>query len=335
MLKYLAKRVLQLVFVLFGALVIAFVLMHVVPADPARAVAGMRATRAQVEAIAEKMGLNDPLYVQFGRYLSRLAKGDLGISPVTYRPVAQDLAMYLPATLELVLVASLIVLIGGVGLGVFAAVYSHRKLLTLVVKTVGTVGMGVPVFWLGLVLQTIFYGKLALLPATGRIASGIALPATHTGLLLVDSLLAGNLAAFRSGLVHIVLPAVTLGFNRAGIVLRYVHAEMSETLAKDYVRTARAKGLPTRSVIWHALRNALVPVVTMFGLEFGWMLGGALLVEVVFAWPGLGRYAFESINAFDFSAVMAVVLLFTLIFGVINLLTDLLYGLLDPRVVYD
>ncbi len=335
MLSYLIKRILQMLVVMMGALIIAFVITHIVPADPARAIAGMRASRAQVDATAERLGLNDPMYVQFGRYISALARGDLGTSPITFRPVSKDLVEHLPASLELVLSASLIVLIGGVGLGVLTAVYSHHKWATFAVKALGTIGMGIPVFWLALLLQLAFYGKLHLLPAFGRIGFEVDPPTRYTGFLLLDSLLSGNSAAFSSGLSHLVLPAFSLALNRLGTTLRYVHAEMRETLTRDYVRTARAKGLPTWRVVKHAFRNALIPAVTMFGLQFGWMLGGSLLVEVVFVWPGLGRYGFDSIKQFDFEAVMGVVLLFTFTFAVINLIVDILYGVLDPRIVYD
>lgn len=335
MLVYTIKRVGTLIFVLLGVLVIAFVITHVVPADPARVVAGLRATPEQVAKIRESMGLNDPIYVQFGRYISQLLRGDLGTSFVTSRSISRDLILYFPATLELVLAATILFLAVGIPLGIFCAVYSEHQWVTFLAKFAAIIGMGMPVFWLGLLFQIVFYAKMGLLPAAGRIAFDVAPPARITSLFLLDSLLSGNMLALKSSLLYLILPALTLASNRFGVTLRLVRSEMLRVMSRDYVRTAWAKGLPKRSVIRHALRNALIPVITMTGLQFGWLLGGSLLVETVFGWPGLGRYAYDSIAGFDFPAVMGVVLLITLCFAVINLIVDLSYGFLDPRIVYD
>lgn len=322
-------------FVLFGVLIITFTITHYVPADPARVVAGLLATPEQVEQIRERMGLNDPIYIQFVRYISKLVRADLGVSPLSNRPILKDLTLYFPATLELVLIATVLFLGIGTTLGVFCAVYSHRKWITLLAKLTAMIGMGIPIFWLGLVLQIIFYSKANILPATGRIGYSVIPPTRLTGLFLLDSILTRNGTALGSSILHLILPAITLSANRLGITLRFVRAEMLRVMAKDYVRTAWAKGLPKRVVIKHALRNALIPVATMTGLQFGWLLGGSLLVETVFVWPGVGRYAYESITSFDFNAVMAVVLLVTACFAIINLIIDLSYSFLDPRIVYD
>jgi peptide/nickel transport system permease protein len=328
--RLLLNRFLGTLLVITGVIVISFVITHLVPADPARVAAGLMATEEQVAALRVKMGLDQPLHVQFGRFATQLAHGDLGRSFITSRSVIQDLKLYLPATLELV-IASTILFVGlGLLLGVLCAV-TKKKWLRTIIKVFSVGGLGVPAFWLALMLQLIFYAKLDLLPPGGRIAAGLP-PPTVTGFLLLDSLLAGNFKAFGSAASHLILPAATLAINRLGVTLRLVEVEVRKVLRQDYVRTARAKGLVETVVIYkHALRNALIPVVTMAGLQFGWLLGGTVLVETVFSWPGLGQYAVFSITSFDFMPVIGVTVLMALMFCVINLIVDLIYAVIDPR----
>ncbi len=328
--RYVLQRVVGTGFVLLGVIIITFVITHAVPADPARVAAGLQATPEQVEALRKDMGLDLPIYVQLGRYLRDLARGSLGTSFVSNRPVARDLRLYFPATLELVVVATLMFLGLGLPLGVFLTT-SRSGVARFLIRVLAVTGMGVPPFWLGLMVQLLFYARLNWLPPTGRIAG--TPPPTVTGLFLVDSLLAGNLVAFGSSVTHLILPALTLAANRFGVTVRMTSAQLAQELREDYVRTARAKGLGSHTVVRkHALRNALIPVTTMTGLQLGWMLGGTVLVETVFSWPGLGQYAFFSIAAFDFRAVIAVTILLSACFAVINLITDFVYMLLDPRI---
>lgn len=336
MIRYLVQRLVSFIFVLGGAATIVFFIMHVAPADPARVVAGLRATPEQVEKVREQMGLNDPLFVQYWRYVRQIVTGDLGKSIRTNRPIIKDLALYFPATLELVILTTITFLTLGISLGILTAVHVRKRWLTFPAKLLAIAGMGVPVFWLGLLAQVVFYSKLGILPAAGRIASSVARPEHITGMFLVDSLLTANFPAFTSSFLHIVLPTLTLAANRFGVTARFVREQMLSVLRTDYVRTAWSKGLKSRAVVLrHALRNALIPVVTMTGLQFGWLLGGTLLVESIFSYPGLGLYAFDSIAAFDFPAVIGTTLLLTLVFSVNNLLVDLVYMVIDPRIVYD
>jgi peptide/nickel transport system permease protein len=320
------------VVVVVGVIVISFVITHIVPADPARVAAGLMATEEQVAALRRQMGLDQPIYVQFARFVATLVRGDLGRSFITHRPVVQDLRLYLPATLELVVVATALFVGVGVPLGVVCAVTRRRWLRTLA-KVISVAGLGVPAFWLGLMMQLVLYARLGWLPPGGR-ASGVSVQGP-TGFLILDSLLAGDMRALGDALLHMIMPAVTLAVNRLGVTLRLVEVETLKVLREDYVRTARAKGLPERVVIYkHAVRNALIPVVTMTGLQFGWLLGGTVLVETVFSWPGLGQYAVFSITSFDFMPVIGVTMLMALFFCLINLVVDLVYVLIDPRIEF-
>ena len=328
--RYIIARLASSAFVVLGIVLLSFLITHIVPADPARMAAGIRATAQQVAEVRRQMGLDQPLIIQFGAFLGQIAHGDLGQSFVTLRPVTEDIGLYFPATFELVLAAMLIQVVIGLLAGIYVATTrAHLPSLLLRIAAIGF--MGVPVFWIGLVAQIVFYGGLGWFPSGGRIDG--TPPTTITGLYVVDSLLTGNLPALWSSLAHLALPALCLGLSRVGVVMRFVDTELSRVLQADYVRTARAKGLSERLVIWkHALRNALVPVVTMVGLQFGWTLGGTVLIETIFAWPGLGRYAVDSINAFDFMPVIVTSAVLGLCFVVINFLVDVVQRWLDPRI---
>lgn len=326
------RRLTLLLLVVFGVTVVTFAISHMIPGDPARLMAGDRATPEIVENMRERLGLDQPLYKQYFSYVAGLAEGDFGKSIRTGRPVAEDLLRFFPATMELAAVALMFSILAGIPLGVASAVYKD-KLVDQITRTISVMGISTPAFWLGLLLILFFYGYLDWLPSSGRLGSGIEAPPIITGFLLIDTLLAGDLRAFQSAFAHILLPAFTLGFVHLGVVTRQIRSSMLEALQEDYVRTARAGGLKRTQIIFgHALRNALIPSVTMIGLAFGDLLYGAVLTETVFAWPGMGAYVVQSIHALDFPAIMGFTVVASVAYVLINLLVDLTYMVLDPQI---
>jgi len=335
MLHYLAKRVFLLIFTLLGLSVVIFVVSHIAPGDPARLAAGPFATAEMVEHLKEELGLDKPLPQQYGIFLTQLLKGDLGRSIRTRRPVREDLARFFPATLELVLVSLSFAVLAGILLGVLSAVHQNRW-IDHASRLISISGLGLPAFWLALMLQLLFVLKLDLLPGGGRIDMIVHAPTSITRLFLIDSLLTGNWVAFRSALQHIILPALSLSFPALASIIRISRADVLDTLRQDFVTTARAKGLVEKLVIWkHVLKNSLISTVTMIGLRFGWMLGGTILVETVFDWPGVGLYAVTSATHSDFQPIMGAALLIGLSFAIANLIVDLSYSVLDPRIGYE
>ena len=333
MAAYIARRLAWLVLVAMGMTLLIFVITHLIPADPAKFAAGLDATADQIEQTKRSLGLDKPLPEQYLIYLGNLAHGDLGTSIITKRPVRDDLADYFPATLELTLWTVVIIAAIGVPLGVISAT-QRGGWIDLITRALATLWVALPVFWFGLLLQLVFYLRLGWLPAGDRLDSSIVLPRL-TGLVTLDAILQGNAIAFVDGLRHLILPVLTLALARVAIIARMTRAGMLEVLGADYVRTARAKGLHERAVIYrHALKNAALPVLTTFGTQMGFLLGGALLVEVIFQWPGMGRYAVSSITSVDFPAIMGVTLAAASLFVLINLLVDLAYLLVDPRIAY-
>jgi peptide/nickel transport system permease protein len=333
-LTYLLRRFAGIILVLIGVSIITFLISHVIPADPVLAALGDHATPEQVTAFRQEYGLDKPLVEQYFLYAGSLIRGDMGKSIRTLRPVSQDLHDFLPATIELALMALLLSLVVGIPLGIGSAMWRNRP-PDHIIRLISIVGASLPVFWLGLVLIGIFYYKLNWLPLGGRIDTFIAPPKTITGLYVFDSLLTGNWAALKSSLVHLVLPTTVLGYYSTAIISRMVRSSMLEVLSQDYLRTARAKGVVERLVILrHALRNAILPVLTIIGVTFGNLLSGAVLTETVFGWSGLGRYATQSAIALDFPAVMGITLLSAVVYAFTNLLVDLGYFVLDPRVQY-
>jgi len=331
-LNILRKRLFGLLLVVVGVSLITFAISHLIPGDPARLIAGDRATEAIVANIRHQLGLDLPLYQQYGRYMLDLLHGDLGTSIRTSRPVLEDLRAFFPATLELALVALTLSILVGVPLGVLSAVY-HNRAIDQFARTLAVTGISTPAFWLGLGLIVLFYGHLNWLPGGGRIDEGMEAPRRITGFYLIDSLLAGNRELFVSSLQHLILPAVTLGFVNLGVVARQIRSAMLDQLGEDYIRTARAYGLSRWAVILrHALPNALIPSVTVLGLTLGDLLYGAVLTETVFAWPGMGAYVVKSIQSLDFPAVMGFAIVVSFIYVVLNMLIDLLYRLIDPRI---
>ncbi|ROR10021.1 ABC transporter permease [Erwinia sp. JUb26] len=320
-----------LLLVVAGVCVITFIISHLIPGDPARLLAGDRASDEIVQHMREQLGLNLPLWQQFIRYVEQLLHGDLGMSIRTGRPVLEDLKTFFPATLELAFCALLIALVVGVPLGVLSAVYKNRWLDHLV-RLLALTGISTPAFWLGLGVIVLFYGKLNLLPGGGRLDDWLDPPAHVTGFYLIDSLLAGDGEAFMNALTHLILPATTLAFVHLGIVARQIRSAMLEQLSEDYVRTALASGLSKFTiVVRYALPNALIPSVTVLGLALGDLLYGAVLTETVFAWPGMGAYVVSSIQALDFPAVMGFAIVVSFAYVLVNLLVDLLYLWIDPR----
>ena len=328
----LRKRLLGLLLVVFGVSLITFAISHLIPGDPARLIAGDRASDELVAGIRHQLGLDLPLYQQYGRYLLDLVQGDLGTSIRTNRPVLEDLQAFFPATLELAVVALFLAIVVGVPLGVLSAVY-HNRAIDQIARTLAVTGISTPAFWLGLGAIVLFYGHLGWLPGGGRLSEGLAPPTTITGFYLIDALLAGNFSLFMDALKHLILPAATLGFVTLGVIARQIRSAMLDQLGEDYIRTARAYGLSRWTVILrHALPNALIPSVTVLGLTLGDLLYGAVLTETVFAWPGMGAYVVKSIQSLDFPAVMGFAILVSFIYVLLNMAIDLLYRVIDPRI---
>ncbi|WP_333871556.1 ABC transporter permease [Desulforamulus putei] len=333
MLKYIVKRLLLLIPVLFGISLFVFLVLHLFTADPAAMMLGQHATAEQVAALREELGFNKPLYAQFGIFLSQIVQGDFGRSLMTRAPVTDELLTRFPATVELAVAAMLIATVVGVTIGVISAVkqYSIFDYLSMVGALLG---VSMPIFWLGLMLIILFSVTMGWLPVSGRIAVGME-PTAITHFYLLDSLLTGNWEAFKSALSHLILPAVALASYSMAIIARMTRSTMLEVIRQDYIRTARSKGLAESVVVFkHALRNALIPVTTVIGLQMGSLLGGAVLTETVFSWPGIGSFIVNAILAGDFPVVQGGVIMVATIFVVVNLIVDILYAYLDPRIKY-
>jgi ABC-type dipeptide/oligopeptide/nickel transport system permease component len=332
--RLIARRLVFMVFVLWGVTLITFFLSRVAPGDPARLIAGPRANAAALEHIRQIYGLDKPLVQQYFTYMGDLVHGDLGTSFVTRQPVRSDLATFFPATVELALFAMLIGSTVGVLFGVVAAL--HRGAPGDVgVRFVAIAGLSLPAFWLAMLFQLTFYSRLGWLPFGGRLATGVPAPPGVTGLYTVDSVLAGQWHTFADATTHLVLPVAVLALAEVGLMARMVRTSMLEVLGEDYIRTAQAKGLSRRRVlVRHTLRNALLPAITILGLEFGLLAGGVFLVETIFAWPGVGRYAYDAIRASDYNATMGVTLVIALVYVLVNLVVDVVYLFLDPRIRY-
>jgi len=331
-LGFLLRRIVGIAAVMIGVSVITFAISHVIPADPVAAALGDHATDAQIAQFRAEYHLDRPLPEQYVTYATGILRGDLGKSIRTRRSVAEDLADSFPATLELSFAALLISIVLGVPAGVWSAI-SRGRLPDLVVRVLSLAGGSLPVFWLGLIVIGLFYYQLGWFPGGGRLDTFVPPPPTRTGLYVLDSILAGDLTALRSSLVHLVLPALTLGYFSTAVIARMTRSSMLEVLGQDYMRTARAKGLREPVIVLrHALRNALIPTITIIGLTFGSLLSGAVLTETIFSWPGLGRYATASAVSLDFPAVLGVTLLAAVVYPVANLVVDVAYYWLDPRI---
>jgi peptide/nickel transport system permease protein len=334
MLRFLFRRLLLLLFVVWGISLVTFMLARVVPTDPARLIAGPRASPEAVAVVRRDYGLDRPVVEQYLRYMAGLVSGDLGRSFTTKRPVTGDLRAFFPATVELAMAALLIALLLALPIGIIAAL-RRNSAVDYAGRSFAMFGLSLPPFWVGLLAQLVFYSGLTLLPIGARLSQDVVPPPTITGLYTVDSLLASQWATFLDALHHLVLPAVVLSFSTTAVFVRLVRTTLLEVLGQDYVRTARAKGLGERSVVMqHAFRNALLPVLTLGGLQLGLLLSGTLLVESIFTWPGIGRYSAQAITGADYNGIMGVTLMIALIYLVVNTMVDLLYAWLDPRVHY-
>lgn len=331
-LTYLLRRLVGIVAVMAGVSIITFAISHLIPADPAAAALGDHATNEQIAAFRAEYGLDRPITDQYVIYVNGLLHGDLGRSIRTRRPVADDLRDFFPATFELSLAALVVSILTGIPAGVWSAL-DRNRLPDHFVRVFSLTGGSLPIFFLGLILIGFFYGRLGWLPGGGRIGQFIEPPRSLTGLYVLDSLLTGNVSALQSSLHHLILPAFTLGYFSTAVIARMMRSSMLEVMRQDYMLTARAKGLRlSAAIIRHGLRNALIPTLTIIGVTFGSLLSGAVLTETIFSWPGLGRYATASAISLDFPAVMGVTLLAAVIYPVANLLVDLSYHWLDPRI---
>jgi len=330
-LGYISKRLFHLALIMFGVSVVVFLMLRMIPGDPAQLLLGEFASPEELARLREQLGLNQSLFTQFWIYISNIVQGDMGHSVRTNAPVTGEIWVRLIATLELSLAAMCIATFFGIAAGVLSAVKQY-SLWDYGAMFMALVGVSMPIFWLGLMLIYLFAVKFPLLPMMGRISLGLEVPDV-TGLMVVDAVVAGNWQSLVSALKHLLLPAFTLATIPMAIVARITRSAMLEVLNMDYVRTARAKGMTELVVIFrHALRNAFLPVVTVLGLNLGLLLGGAVLTETIFSWPGLGRYVVDSLAGRDYAAVQGCILVFALLMAVINLAVDLIYVVLDPRI---
>jgi peptide/nickel transport system permease protein len=324
---------LQIIPVLLGVSIVVFFMVRAIPGDPAQLLLGQQATQEQVQQVRQNMGLDKPVIVQYGIFLADALRGDLGDSIVTGRPVTTELLARFPATLELTAFAMLVAVLVGVPVGVISAVKQYSW-LDKFTSVLALTGISMPIFWLAMILIVIFFVNLGWLPFPGRLSTGYAVTSI-TGLVLVDSLLTLNFPAFWDGLKHLIMPAIALGTIPMAIIMRMTRSSMLEVMGEDYVRTARAKGVvPWRVIFKHALRNAMLPTVTVIGLQYGLLMGGAVITETIFSWPGVGQIAYDSVNRRDYAMIQGVVLYGAALFVLVNLLVDVLYAVLDPRVRY-
>ncbi|GAB3264125.1 ABC transporter permease [Chitinimonas naiadis] len=332
MFSFFLRKLATVIPTFIGITLVAFALIRLIPGDPIEVMVGERKLDPVMHAAAmHRLGLDQPLHIQYFRYLNDLAHGDLGISLVTREPVTKEFLTLFPATIELALCALLFAVLFGLPAGMIAglkrgSVFDHS------VMGAAMTGFSMPIFWWGLILIMFFSVKLGWTPVSGRIDIEFDI-AQKTGFLLIDSWLSGEEGAFKSAAMHLILPAIVLGTIPLAVIARMTRSSMLEVLREDYIRTARAKGLaPTRVVVVHALRNALIPVITVIGLQVGALLGGAVLTETIYSWPGIGKWIVDSISRRDYPVVQAGILISATIFIVVNLLVDLLYGVVNPRI---
>ena len=334
MLRFVFTRLSLVVPTFIGITLLVFVLIRLIPGDPIETMAGERGIDpVRHEQLRKEYGFDKPVLVQYGLYLSRLAHGDLGRSIVTHEPVISEFSTLFPATIELSVCAILFALCLGLPAGIIAAV-RRNSIFDHGVMGVSLTGYSMPIFWWGLLLILLFSVQLGWTPVSGRIAVKYFIEPV-TGFLLVDALLAGDFGAFRSAWSHLVLPTIVLGTVPLAVIARMTRSAMLEVLGEDYIRTARAKGLPRwRVIAIHALRNALIPVVTVIGLQVGVLFTGAILTETIFSWPGVGKWLIEGINRRDYPVLQGGTLLIGAIVMIVNLLVDVTYGLINPRIRY-
>ena len=327
---YILKRIFLMVIVMLGVATIVFFITRVIPADPVGAILGGNAPIELVDEMRAQLGLDKPLFMQFADYIRGLTRIDFGVSLKSNRPVLTDIINYFPATIELAVASMIFAVFVGVILGVFSAIY-RNKTIDHFSRVFSILGVSMPVFWLGLLLLLFFYYHFDLLPGGGR-NSLFIFPPHITGFILLDSLLARDWAAFWDGLSHLIMPAFVLGYASAASIARIMRASMLDILRQDFIRTAKSKGLSKRLVIYrHAMKNALIPVVTIIGLSLGSLLSGAVLTETIFSWPGLGRYIVNALLVLDYPTVTGGTLFIAFVYSLANLVVDISYAALDPR----
>ena len=332
--KFIGKRLVYLVVMLFGVATLVFILTKMIPGDPTVANLSQRALNDPeiVAAYRAKYGLDQPLPVQYILYMKNLLQFDLGTSMRTNKPVLSELARCYPATIELALFAIVIAAILGVLFGIISAI-RRNSILDQTVRAISVTGVSIPSFWFALLVLYFFYYKLKLLPGPGRLSNAFTAPATVTGMYVIDSLLEGNIPKALDAVSHLILPGTVLAAFTMGLITKTARSNLLDVMSTDYIRTAKAKGLSRPGlIIRHALGNALIPVLTVIGLGLGNLLGGMVLVETIFNWPGVGQFAYESVLSVDFPSIIGVALLIALNYMVINTVVDILYGIIDPRV---
>jgi peptide/nickel transport system permease protein len=334
MLTYTIRRLLMLIPVLFGMTLVVFFIIRAIPGDPAQVILGQQATKEAIAALTDKLGLNDPWYIQFVEYVKGLLTGDLGESLRSSTPISEEIWPYLAATLELSLAAMIIAIVIGVNAGIISA-WFQNSWFDYIAMVVALIGISIPVFWLGLMEQWLFSLELGWLPSTGR--ENVRNPVEAiTNLYLIDTLLNGRWDQFGEVVRHLILPSITLATIPMAIIARITRSSMLEVMRSDYIRTARAKGMRMFWVVYkHSLKNAVIPVLTVIGLQIGLLLGGAILTETIFGWPGIGRYIYEAIGYRDYPVIQSGILIIATIFILINLVVDLLYVAIDPRIKYN
>jgi len=329
--RFVLRRVLTAIPSLFGLLVITFLLIRVVPGDPAAALAGDNATPQQIEAIRHEYGFDRPLPQQLWRYLGQVARFDFGESQYSHRAVGLDLRQRLPATLELTFAALLLAIALGIPFGVVAAVH-HNRWPDFLVRVLSVTGIAIAAFWFAITLQLIFAMNLEWLPLRGELSSGVVPPPSVTGSLILDALIAGRWDVALDALRHLILPAVTLSVGALATITRFTRAGVLETMQKDFVLYERAVGYPRRRLVWvYILRNSVIAAVTQIGLLFGALIGGAVVVESIFDWPGVGNYLVHAILTADYKVMLAATMLIGVVYTLVNILIDLVHGWLDPR----
>jgi peptide/nickel transport system permease protein len=330
-LGYISRRLSHLVLIMFGVSVLVFLMLRMIPGDPAQLLLGEYANLADLARLRQQLGLDQSYVVQYWIYIKNILHGDFGNSLRNGAPIMGEITVRLKATIELSVAAMCIATLLGIAAGVISAVRQY-SIFDYGSMFMALIGVSMPIFWLGLMLIYLLAVKFPVLPMMGRISMGLEVPPV-TGLVVIDSVLAGNLRAFLDCLQHLILPSFTLATIPMAIVARITRSSMLDVLNKDYVRTARAKGMSEWVVILrHALRNAFLPVVTVLGLNLGLLLGGAVLTETIFSWPGLGRYVVDSLMGRDYAAVQGCILIFAALMVLVNLVVDLVYALLDPRI---
>ncbi len=334
MLHYIGKRLLQLIPVLLGMTFIVFMIIRAIPGDPAQVILGQQASEEAVKALRTTLGLDNPWYIQYFDYLKGLITGDLGESLRTRTPVVDEVWPYLAATIELSVFAVIIAIIIGINAGIISA-WFQNSWFDYLAMVIALIGVSMPIFFLGLLNQWIFSIELGVLPTSGRLNVRDPLESI-TGFYIIDSLITGQFDQLAIVMKHLILPGTALATIPMAIIARMTRSSMLEVMRSDYVRTARSKGLRMFWVVYkHALKNAIIPVLTIIGLQMGLLLGGAILTETIFAWPGIGRYIYEAINYRDYPVIQSGILIVAFIFVMINLFVDLLYSLVDPRIKYE